>query len=436
MKGAMEYLYNDNTIKDKAPKLEEFMKEAIKFLEQDMIEKSVEMIKGATLYLESDDEAKDEKSGKRVKYLENDKVAAGVNKVRLVDDFLKEALQYLDAEQEVKAKEIIQGIRLYVSQCDEIEDKAASVEQAKEIVQATVMYVAQDDTMKDKAATSMEIMDGVLTFLQQDQMDKAKEMIQDKLVKDVKDKAKTKTKRVKYLENNKVAAGVNKGRLVDDFLEEALTYLDSDQAAKAKEIIQGIRLYVSQCDEIKDKAAAVEEMIQGALAFIEQDSLDEAEEVIHGAMTYLDNDDDVKQLSKADHAKGVKYLEQDKAERGIEKALFVHEVLKALSYIDKKQVEQAKEIVQAVVMYVVQDDTMKDKATTSMDMMDGALTFLQQDQMDKAKEMIQGAMTYLKGDEYVKEADKLLRGMDVKEQDKLVKGVKEKAEAKAKSQIS
>ncbi|KAM2875811.1 hypothetical protein COP2_018890 [Malus domestica] len=151
MKGAMEYLYNDNTIKDKAPKLEEFMKEAIKFLEQDMIEKSVEMIKGATLYLESDDEAKDEKSGKRVKYLENDKVAAGVNKVRLVDDFLKEALQYLDAEQEVKAKEIIQGIRLYVSQYD---------------------------TMKDKAATSMEIMDGVLTFLQQDQMDKAKEMIQ------------------------------------------------------------------------------------------------------------------------------------------------------------------------------------------------------------------------------------------------------------------
>ncbi|CAN6541643.1 unnamed protein product [Malus baccata var. baccata] len=258
---------------------------------------------------------------------------------------------------------------------------------------------------------------------------------QDKLVKDVKDKAKTKTKRVKYLENNKVAAEVNKGRLVDDFLEEALTYLDSDQAAKAEEIIQGIRQYVSQCDEIKDKAAAVEEMIQGALAFIEQDSLDEAEEVIHGAMTYLDNDDDVKQLLTADHAKGVKYLEQDKAERGIEK-LFVDEVLKALSYIDKKQVEQAKEIVQAVVMYVLQDDTMKDKAATSMDMMDGALTFLQQDQMDKAKEMIQGAMTYLKGDEYVKEADKLLRGMDVKEQDKLVKGVKEKAEAKAKSQIS
>ncbi|CAN6587563.1 unnamed protein product [Malus baccata var. baccata] len=102
----------------------------------------------------------------------------------------------------------------------------------------------------------------------------------------------------------------------------------------------------------------------------------------------------------------IKYLEQVKAGRGIEKAFFVDEVLKgALSYIDKKQVEQAKEIVQATVMYVAQDDTMKDKAATSMEMMDRALTFLQQDQMDKAKEMIQGAMAYLEGDEDVKEAD-------------------------------
>ncbi|XP_050105954.1 uncharacterized protein LOC126585558 [Malus sylvestris] len=165
-------------------------------------------------------------------------------------------------------------------------------------------------------------------------------------------------KRVKHLENNEVQARVNIVLLVYDFLNEALTYLGAEEIAKAKNVIEGMKLFVSQCDEIKDKAAAFEEMIQRALTFIEQDSLEKAKEVINEAMTYLGNDDDIKELRKAGagHAKEVKYLEQDKAERGIQKAIFVAEVLKvALTFIKKKQVEQAKEVVEGVVMYVALD---------------------------------------------------------------------------------
>ncbi|KAM2966724.1 hypothetical protein FF1_027087 [Malus domestica] len=68
-----------------------------------MIEKSEEMMKGAIVYLESDDEVKDEQSGKRVKHLENNEVQARVNIVLLVDDFLNEALTYLGAEEIAKA---------------------------------------------------------------------------------------------------------------------------------------------------------------------------------------------------------------------------------------------------------------------------------------------------------------------------------------------
>ncbi|KAM1062832.1 hypothetical protein COP2_027755 [Malus domestica] len=247
------------------------------------------------------------------------------------------------------------------------------------------MYVALDDTVKDKVGSTKVILDGIMMLFQLDRVEKAKEAIQgtmtyllgdedvqeadkllksmgveeqNKLVKDVEDKTATKLKRMKFLENNKVQARVNIVLLVDDFLNEALTYLGGEEIAKAKNVIEGMKLFVSQCDEIKDKAAAFEEMIQRALTFIEQDSLEKAKEVINEAMTYLGNDDDVKELRKAGagHAKEVKYLEQDKAERGIQKAIFVAEVLKvALTFIEKKQVEQAKEVVEGVVMYVALD---------------------------------------------------------------------------------
>ncbi|KAM1705001.1 hypothetical protein ACFX1X_027397 [Malus domestica] len=78
-------------------------------------------------------------------------------------------------------------------------------------------------------------------------------------------------------------------------LEEFMKKL-SKEIAKAKNVIEGMKLFVSQCDEIKDKAATFEEMIQRALTFIEHDSLENAKEVINEAMTYLGNDDDVKEL--------------------------------------------------------------------------------------------------------------------------------------------
>ncbi|TQD90799.1 hypothetical protein C1H46_023639 [Malus baccata] len=448
------------------------------------------MMKGAIVYLESNDEVKDEQSGKRVKHLENNEVQARVNIVLLVDDFLNEALTYLGAEEIAKAKNVIEGMKLFVSQCDEIKDKAATFEemiqraltfiehdraghaegvkyleqdkaergiqkaifvtevlkvaltfidkkqpeQAKEVVEGVVMYVALDDTVKDKVGSTKVILDGIMTLFQLDRVEKAKEAIQgtmtyllgdedvqeadkllksmgdedvqeadkllksmgveeqNKLVNDVKDKTATKLKRMKFLENNKVQARVNIVLLVDDFLNEALTYLGGEEIAKAKNVIEGMKLVVSQCDEIKDKAAAFEEMIQRALTFIEQDSLEKAKEVINEAMTYLGNDDDVKELRKAGagHAKEVKYLEQDKAERGIQKAIFVAEIL------------------------------------------DGIMTLFQLDRMEKAKEAIQGTMTYLLGDEDVQEADKLLKSMGVEEQNKLVKDVKDKTAVKLK----
>ncbi|PQP97388.1 hypothetical protein Pyn_01096 [Prunus yedoensis var. nudiflora] len=145
MKGAMEFLYHDNTIKDKAAKLEEFMKEAIKYLEQDMVEKAENVVKGAVLYLKGDDEDNNEEKGKRVTYLEKDKVAAGVNKASLVDSFLQGALTYLEQRQVAKAIDIVQGIVLYVGQCDEIKDKAAA---AEEMIQLALTYLEADKLEK------------------------------------------------------------------------------------------------------------------------------------------------------------------------------------------------------------------------------------------------------------------------------------------------
>ncbi|RXI07356.1 hypothetical protein DVH24_026492 [Malus domestica] len=392
-------------IKDKAATFEEMIQRALTFIEHDSLENAKEVINEAMTYLGNDDD-----------YLEQDKAERGIQKAIFVTEVLKVALTFIDKKQ---------------------------LEQAKEVVEGVVMYVALDDTVKDKVGSTKVILDGIMMLFQLDRVEKAKEAIQgtmtyllgdedvqeadkllksmgveeqNKLVKDVEDKTATKLKRMKFLENNKVQARVNIVLLVDDFLNEALTYLGGEEIAKAKNVIEGMKLFVSQCDEIKDKAAAFEEMIQRALTFIEQDSLEKAKEVINEAMTYLGNDDDVKELRKAGagHAKEVKYLEQDKAERGIQKAIFVAEVLKvALTFIEKKQVEQAKEVVEGVIL-------------------DGIMTLFQLDRMEKAKEAIQGTRTYLLGDEDVQEADKLLKSMGVEEQNKLVKDVKDKTAVKLK----
>jgi ribosomal protein S7 len=239
---------------------------------------------------------------------------------------------------------------------------------AKDIIQGVQQFIAQDNTLKDKRATAEQLLNGAFDYLQQEKAGKAQKIIQEaieylendedvkeanKLFKEEEAKA-AKLRGVKYLEKDekdKVAAGVNKASLVDSFLQGALTYLEQHQVAKAIDIVQGIVLYVGQCDEIKDKAAAAEEMIQGALTYLEEDKLEKGTEMIREAEKYLENDEDFK--AALGKRKGAKYLQKGNAEIGLQKVHFVEEVLKvAMSYLHANQMVKAKDVIQGVQRFI------------------------------------------------------------------------------------
>jgi hypothetical protein len=79
------------------------------------------------------------------------------------------------------------------------------------------------------------LLNGAFTYLHQEKAEKAEKIIQEAIEylendEDVKEANKltqeaAKSRGVKYLENDKVTAGVNKASLVDSFLQGALTYL-------------------------------------------------------------------------------------------------------------------------------------------------------------------------------------------------------------------
>ncbi|XP_021833953.1 uncharacterized protein LOC110773734 [Prunus avium] len=380
MKGAMEFLYHDNTIKDKAAKLEELMKEAIKYLEQDMVEKAENVVKGAVLYLKGDDEDNNEEKGKRVTYLEKDKVAAGVNKASLVDSFLQGALTYLEQRQVAKAIDIVQGIVLYVGQCDEIKDKAAA---AEELIQLA------------------------LTYLEADKLEKGTEMIREaaKVLENDEDykAAIGKGKGAKYLEKGNAEIGLQKAHFVEEVLKGAMSYLHANSLVKAKDVIQGVQQFIAQDNTLKDKRATAEQLLNGAFGYLEEEKSEKALKIIQEAIEYLESDEDVKAANKvfkeaeAKEAKlrGVKYLEKDEKDKvaaGVNKASLVDSFLQgALTYLEQRQVAKAIDIVQGIVLYVGQSDEIKDKAAAAEEMIQLALTYLEADKLEKGTEMIREA---------------------------------------------
>ncbi|CAL2273872.1 unnamed protein product [Prunus armeniaca] len=415
MKGAMEYLYHDNTIKDKAAKLEEFMKEAIKYLEQDMVEKAENVVKGAALYLKGDDEDNDEEKGKRAKYLEKgekEKVEAGVNKATLVDSFLEGALAYLEQHQVAKAIDIMQGI---------------------------VLYVAQSDEIKDKAATAEEMIQGALTYLQEDKLEKGTEMIREaaKYLENDEDykAAIGKGKGAKYLEKGNAEKGILKAHFVEEVLKGAMSYLQANHLVKAKDVIQGVQQFIAQDNTLKDKRATAEQLLNGAFGYLEQEKSGKAQKIIQEAIEYLQNDEDVKEANKvfkeaeAKEAKlrGVKYLEKDEKEKvavGVNKATLVDSFLEgALAYLEQHQVAKAIDIMQGIVLYVAQSDEIKDKAAAAEEMIQGALTYLQEDKLEKGTEMIREAAKCLENDEDYKAAIGKGKGAKYLEKGNAEKGI-------------
>ncbi|CAB4287677.1 unnamed protein product [Prunus armeniaca] len=415
MKGAMEYLYHDNTIKDKAAKLEEFMKEAIKYLEQDMVEKAENVVKGAARYLKGDDKDNDEEKRKRAKYLEKDekeKVAAGVNKATLVDSFLEGALAYLEQHQVAKAIDIMQGI---------------------------VLYVAQSDEIKDKAATAEEMIQGALTYLQEDKLEKGTEMIREaaKYLENDEDykAAIGKGKGAKYLEKGNAEKGILKAHFVEEVLKGAMSYLQENHLVKAKDVIQGVQQFIAQDNTLKDKRATAEQLLNGAFGYLEQEKSGKAQKIIQEAIEYLQNDEDVKEANKvfkeaeAKEAKlrGVKYLEKDEKEKvaaGVNKATLVDSFLEgALAYLEQHQVAKAIDIMQGIVLYVAQSDEIKDKAAVAEEMIQGALTYLQEDKLEKGTEMIREAAKCLENDEDYKAAIGKGKGAKYLEKGNAEKGI-------------